>query len=377
MKNVKRTLILFIVFCFCVVKVTAQTDYTPQVKALKKSFDEKGVEAIKPYISDELAFGTYPAGASLQILGQIFNNLPKLNSLEILNQKKGEASVRYDFMALGKRESKILFDDAGKVTKLDLVDNLLREQAEAQAAQAAQKQGPTPGELSEQYPAKKVEMKSKDGLAVIGSLYEIDSTKPVILLCHQAGYNKYEYADIAPKLNEMGFNVMAIDQRSGGTFAGQENETFKIAKSKGLATEFLDAQQDMEAAIAFLSKKFSQDVILWGSSYSSSLALFIGEQNEKVSAVLSFSPGDYFGDQKESLSKVFKRLDKPFMVTSSKEEAEALSKLLEGQNLKKNQSQFIPEGAGYHGSRALWEGQIGGVEYWDAVKTFLSNIKTQ
>lgn len=305
----------------------------------------------------------------------MFNNLPVLNSLEILSQKNGEAEVQYDFTALGKRTSKILFDETGKLTKLFLVDNLLKEQAEAQAAAAAQKQGPTLGELSKKYPAQKVQLEAKDGLMITGALYEIGENEPVILLCHQAGYNKYEYADIAPKLNEMGFNVMAIDQRSGGTFAGKDNETFSLAKSKGLSTEFVDAQQDMEAAIDFLSKKFDQKVILWGSSYSSSLTLFISEKNKKVRAALAFSPGDYFGDAKTSLANVFPELKIPFLVTSSKQEAEVLSGLLEGVKLKKNQTQFIPEGTGYHGSRALWEGQEGGGEYWNAVNAFLANFK--
>ena len=377
MKIIKRTLLSVIVLCFLGASAMAQTDYTAQVNALKKSFAEKKPDAIKPYVSDKLAFASYPAGASLQILGQVFMSLPALNSLEILSQKKGEAEVRYDFTALGKRTSKILFDETGKLTKLFLVDNLLKEQAAAQAAAAAQKQGPTPGELSKKYLAQKVEITAKDGLLVTGALYEIDESKPVILLCHQAGYNKYEYADIAPKLNEMGFNVMAIDQRSGGTFASKDNETFNLAKSKGLPTEFLDAQQDMEAAIDYLSKKFDQKVILWGSSYSSSLTLFIAEKNKKVSAAISFSPGDYFGEAKTSLANVFPKLKIPFLVTSSKQEAEALSGLLEGVKLTKDQSQFIPEGAGYHGSRALWEGQQGGEEYWTALTAFLSDLKTK
>lgn len=351
-----------------------QTNYSDQIDALKKSFEDKKSDAVQPYVSDGLSFGTYPAGATLQILGQIFNNLPKLNSLEILNQKKGEAQVQYDFMALGKRTSKILFDEAGKITKLDLVDNLLKEQAEAQAALARQKQTPTPGSLAEKFVPKVVTFKAKDGLLVTGNLFEIGVGKPVILLCHQAGYNKYEYVDIAPKLNEMGYNVMAIDQRSGGSFAEKNNETFNLAKSQNLSTEFVDAQQDMEAAVDFLNKKFNKKVILWGSSYSSSLTLFIAEKNKKVSAAISFSPGDYFGEAKTSLANVFPKLKIPFLVTSSKQEAEALSALLDGVKLKKNQSQFIPEGAGYHGSRALWEGQEGGEEYWTVIVRFLESI---
>lgn len=350
-------------------------DYRKQVDALRTSFAEKNSDAVKPYIGEELSFGQYPAGATLQILNQVVNNL-KLNSLEILEQKNLEAKVRYSFTALGKRESKIHFDQAGKITRLELVDNLLHEQAEAQKALAAQKQAPTPGQSASEYPFIEVQFPSKDGLLITGNLYEIDKNKPVILLCHQAGYNKYEYADIAPKLNQMGFNVMAIDQRSGGSFAGKDNETLKRATEKGLSTEFLDAEQDMEAAVDYLNKKFKQKVILWGSSYSSSLTLFVAQKNKRVKAAISFSPGDYFGDAKKSLAEVFPKIKVPFLVTSSNQESQALSGLLAGVKLKKNQSQFIPEGSGYHGSRALWEGQKGGEEYWNSIKAFLTSIST-
>ncbi|OEK02442.1 hypothetical protein BFP97_13330 [Roseivirga sp. 4D4] len=369
-----KTLISLSIICLSFMTSYAQIEYSIQIEALKKSFEERTTEAIKPYISDSLAFGNYPSKVSIQILTQVFKNLPDLNSLEILSQKSGEAELEYNFTLLGKRTSKVLFDNSGKVMRLELVDNLLREEAEAQAALARQKQVPTPGALAEKHPFKEVSFNAPDGLMITANLYETGAGLPVVLLCHQAGYNKYEYADIAPKLNEMGFNVMAIDQRSGGSFGGQSNATFERAKSAGLETGFLDAEQDIEAAVNFLYEKYGKQVILWGSSYSSSLALFIGDSNERVSAMISFSPGDYFGDAKPSLSTVFKSVEKPFLVTSSKEEAKALSSLIEGAQLNQKQSQFIPQGQGYHGSRALWEGQEGGEEYWSQVTSFLRSL---
>jgi hypothetical protein len=41
-------------------------------------------------------------------------------------------------------------------------------------------------------------------------------SQPYILLSHQAGSNRAEYAPIAPRLVKPGFNCLAIDQRSGG-----------------------------------------------------------------------------------------------------------------------------------------------------------------
>ena len=135
------------------------------------------------------------------------------------------------------------------------------------------------------------------------------------------------------------------------------------------------AEPDLKAGVEYLYKKYNKPVILWGSSYSSSLALFVSAGNKNVKAVIAFSPGDYFGEAKASLSTIIPRLKKPFFITSSKQEATALSELTEGTKLDAHHIQFIPEGDGFHGSRALWEGQKGGEEYWNALIEFLNQLK--
>ncbi|MGX1025223.1 alpha/beta hydrolase [Flavobacterium sp. CS20] len=217
---------------------------------------------------------------------------------------------------------------------------------------------------------------SKDGLEISARLYQAQSKAQPILLCHQARYNKQEYADIAPRLREMGYTALAIDQRSGGDFAGESNQTFERAKAQGISTDYVDAQQDIEAALDYLYQKTKQPVILWGSSYSSALVFFVAKKYpEKVKAVISFSPGNYFGDKRENLSIVFKELKQPFWVTSSLEESKLLSQLVNHNNLQQNQTQFIPKQKGHHGSKALWVNQIHSEEYWASLKAFLNSIK--
>lgn len=46
----------------------------------------------------------------------------------------------------------------------------------------------------------------------------------MILLFHQAGSSKAEYATISPRLVAAGYSALAIDQRSGGELFGS-NET--------------------------------------------------------------------------------------------------------------------------------------------------------
>ncbi len=220
-----------------------------------------------------------------------------------------------------------------------------------------------------------VEFPSLDGIMISAHVYEVNQDAPVILLCHQARFNKYEYADIAPKLNALGFNCVAIDQRSGGELRKHQNITHNNAVKQKKPTRYLDAEQDIKAAIDFVFQKYHKPLILWGSSYSSTLALYLASESDQVSAVISFSPGNYFANQKGSLIDKLAGLSKPMFVTSSKKEAPGISKLLQKMKLNSFQTQFIPSGKGYHGSKALWVGQEGGAEYWEAVKSFLQKIK--
>jgi len=220
-----------------------------------------------------------------------------------------------------------------------------------------------------------VEFNSLDSLKISAHLYQIDDSSPVILLCHQARFNKFEYAGIADRLNKMGFNCLAIDQRSGGPIGNRQNQTYLRARKLDKSVDYLDAEPDIRASILYLSNRFNSKVILWGSSYSSTLALYLAADMNEVSAVLSFSPGNYMADKKGSLVDVLKDFEKPMFLTSSKSEAKGVSQLLNEHELTKDQIQFIPEGNGHHGSRALWINQIGGEEYWLAVGLFLKQVK--
>ncbi len=222
---------------------------------------------------------------------------------------------------------------------------------------------------------KKISFPSIDGLPIFANLYHNNDKLPIILLCHQARYNKAEYDEIAVELYKKGFNLIAIDQRSGGTLFGKENETFEAATNLGKPTNYLDAEQDIEAAINFAYNKYNQKIILWGSSYSSTLAMYFASSNEKIKAVLAFSPGNYFAEQKGSLKTKLKDFNKPLFATSSNEEAPELTNLLSEIAWNKNQVQFIPTEKGKHGSKALWKDNADNEEYWNALNSFLEKLK--
>lgn len=214
---------------------------------------------------------------------------------------------------------------------------------------------------------KTIEFNSSDGLPVTADLYFIDEKAPFILLCHQARFSRGEYSDIAPKLNELGFNCLAIDQRSGESVNGIKNETAVRAMMKNLPNEYLDAKQDIISAIEYIYSTYKCDVILLGSSYSASLALRIGAKNEHVKGIVAFSPGEYFGD-KMNIKQQIQSLDKPTFVSSSKDESSAVKEMVSGLS---SVTQFVPETAGVHGAKALWPKQEGHEAYWKALKNFL------
>ncbi len=222
-----------------------------------------------------------------------------------------------------------------------------------------------------------IEFPSLDGLVISANVYEISKDSPVIVLCHQARFNKFEYAGIAEELNSLGFNCIAIDQRSGGPIGDQVNETTLRAIEKNLPIEYLDAEQDIIAAVNYASDRYGKQVILWGSSYSSTLALYIATENDDVMAVVSFSPGNYLMNYKGSLIDKLEGFDKPVFITSSRREATETKKLVEKMEPDDNQIVFVPDGTGHHGSRALWKTQSDGEEYWNAITAFLNKIRNQ
>lgn len=222
-----------------------------------------------------------------------------------------------------------------------------------------------------------VEFESLDSLLISANLYEVDPSFPIMVLCHQRGFCKYEYAGVAERFNDMGFNCLAIDQRCGGPIADQPNETWLRAKEQNKPTDFLDAEQDIEAAINCAYDKYNRPVILLGSSYSSTLCIYQALDNDKVSSVIAFSPGNYFfyDGVKEDLVEKMRGFQKPFFFTAAKQEIPIVRELVLGHPRTERQLLFAPEGEGWHGARALWPTQQDGEEYWTALEDFLKVLK--
>ena len=209
---------------------------------------------------------------------------------------------------------------------------------------------------------------SVDGLIITADSYFQNDSLPWILLCHQAGYSRGEYKETAAKFEKFGYNCLAIDQRSGGEVNGIKNETAARAKKQGKPTDYLDAEQDIVAAVNYLFESSKKPVILVGSSYSAGLVLKIAVNNSKVKAVLSFSPGEYYGN-KLQLAKSIAKISVPVFITCAKAEVPDARKVFDAIE-SQNKLFFTPASEGKHASSTLWESTNDYKEYWKAVETF-------
>ncbi len=223
--------------------------------------------------------------------------------------------------------------------------------------------------------------KSLDGLPITATISEIAENAPYIILCHQAGSSRGEYKDLTDWLNTLGFNTLAIDQRSGRDMNGVKNETAMRAVEQNLPTEYLDAEKDIRASIAHIADLHllmdrSKPIYLLGSSYSASLVIKIAadtsfEYHKQIAGVMSFSPGEYFTDYK--LAKDLPRVNCPLFITCSKDEVNETSHLAD---LAKDEltTFYAPREASRHGASALWESTEGFQATRDALANFLNSL---
>lgn len=215
--------------------------------------------------------------------------------------------------------------------------------------------------------AETVRFQASDGVAVTAEFQApAAGYSTIIVLFHQARSSRGEYAQIADRLNAMGYATLAVDQRSGGQANGVRNQT--VAELGG-STGFAQAIPDLIAAAAWARQQpGARTVGVLGSSYSSSLVLVLaGRDPTFADAVMSFSPGEYFGTPNFVSSEVG-RIQVPVFLTAARNETDQWRPF--EQRINSVVTGFVPRGAGRHGASALDSSD--GAEYWAALAQFLS-----
>jgi dienelactone hydrolase len=226
--------------------------------------------------------------------------------------------------------------------------------------------------------AEPVTLTAADGVKIAGVHTNVEKPKALILLFHQAESGKDEYALIAPRLATWGYASLRIDQRAGGgLFGGNETARGMGVEPGHVATaaEYLAAKPDLEAALAWAKDK-KLPVILWGSSYSSSLIfLLAAEHPDQVKALLAFSPGEYFDDPK-LIRTAAAKVKAPVFATSAQDgkEIDAAREILAA--VPGEKEQFVPKLGGVHGSSTLLreKNPQGAEPAWAAVLAFLDKV---
>ena len=225
--------------------------------------------------------------------------------------------------------------------------------------------------------ARRVTFAAKDGVTVTAELYApLPETAPFIVLFHQAGYSRGEYRTIAPRLNQLGFNAMAVDARSGQATQGVGNETAAAACRLGKPTAYVDAIADLEAAVTEARTHARGKLVVWGSSYSSALVLVLGTELH-ADGVIAFSPGEYFEDQgkpKTWVAEQAKSLQVPVFITSAHDEGDAWAPIAAAID-PALVTTFLPATEGHHGSSALLPAQPDADAYWKALAPFLDKFR--
>lgn len=290
--------------------------------------------------------------------------------------------ILFGLTACGQQQkAPVKTNDTTDLTSSIIVDTIVKKQAEAKVG-TTENQADSIQAMQNQISDKnyeKVTFPSQDSLPITAHLFELEGDNQGVsfLLCHQAGSSKEEYNEIAPRLNTLGYNCLAIDQRAGGSQLGGTNETAAQAKSAGKSTAYLDAEQDIVAGIDYLFDKYKKPIILVGSSYSAALALKIGKEKEQIKAIVSFSPGEYFAKTKGKtfVQDAMKGIEKAVFLTSSREESQEVRQFLRQTSYNTPSTQYVPAKAGIHGARALWSSTEGSGDYWKALMAFLEEIE--
>lgn len=214
-------------------------------------------------------------------------------------------------------------------------------------------------------------LRAADGVAISAAHGAAAQPKALILLFHQAGSGKGEYATVAPRLNAAGYETLAIDQRSGGEMFGRNETVTRLGRSAGYA----EAERDLEAAFAWARTR-RLPIMLWGSSYSAALVFRVAARHPgEVKAVLAFSPGEYL-DGPDAVRTAAAKVAAPIFVTSASDPAEVeAARAILAASPARVKVQFVPR-AGVHGSSTLIPARnpAGSEENWRAATAFLDKL---
>ncbi|MYL99952.1 alpha/beta hydrolase [Novosphingobium sp. FGD1] len=203
-------------------------------------------------------------------------------------------------------------------------------------------------------------------------LYPAERARAAILLFHQANGSAAEYKTIAPRLAALGYEILTIDQRSGGDVFGPN----LTVNANGRSSDFLSAEPDLEAALSWARTR-KLPVIVWGSSYSAALVFRLAARHPgDIAAVIAFSPGEYLG-RPDAVRSAARQIASPiFAAAASDWEEQAAVRAIIDAAPSQSETAYLPSTGGIHGSSTLdaTRNPTGADAAWAAVAKFLEQL---
>lgn len=135
-----------------------------------------------------------------------------------------------------------------------------------------------------------ITLTTSDGKRIVGDYYHGPTSAGVVLL-HMMPATRESWDDVALKLQDHGFHVLAIDLRGHG-----ESEGGPDGFHDHTHTEHQASIHDAEAAAAYLRDVGVSEMHLIGASIGANLALQLLGNDAGITSAVCISPGiDYYG----------------------------------------------------------------------------------
>ncbi len=226
-----------------------------------------------------------------------------------------------------------------------------------------------------------IDFEAADGVRIFGDLYipNGDRQAPLVVLYHQAASNaRGEYDAIVPRLLAEGYNVLAVDQRSGGSQFGSDNRTVAALPEGDRKRDYCSAWPDLVAALHYAGDAdFGGTRFIWGSSYSAGLAIRLGvEEADRVDAVLAFSPAAGPAMADCTPTEWIAKLERPTLALRPESEMahDSVKSQLKAFNDAGHKTYVSPNGV--HGSSMLDPERTGASveDTWRVVLAFMSEV---
>ncbi|NNF12271.1 MAG: alpha/beta fold hydrolase [Gemmatimonadetes bacterium] len=206
---------------------------------------------------------------------------------------------------------------------------------------------------------------SSDGLAITADFYAGASTHAAsVVLFHQSASSRGEFRHVAPRLQRLGYNVLAVDLRWGEEHDGIANETAQRAGTPAVMDRVESGDEspwpvidrsyeDMVAALRWLDAQGrSGERVAVGSSFSAMLVYRLAAE-EDLAGVAAFSPGEYDENRPRWTRDHAGLIKVPVLSVAAPDEADLVQPVATA--VESAGSLFYQAPAGRHGASILEE----------------------